>query len=152
MGGWKDSTYRRNEIKKLAGKSNYLTQNPAVLMKLRANKVAKILTLKIVPVNPEDLEIEEINDKIKGWLKTQEEVPNGGFTTQKITRNRTKWTIIAQKEYDDQSEKNDVALAIIYNNYIPTCQNLIKDDSMARTVQERLKEAYSETGFSAVYA
>lgn len=96
MGGWSDST-RRNEIEKLAGKSNYLTWNPAVLMELRANKVAKILTLKATPVNPEDLEQQEIDEKVKEWLETQEEVPEEGFTTQKIRGNRVKWTTTARK-------------------------------------------------------
>ena len=92
---------RHNPIDKLEGKANYTTWNPAVLMELRANKVAKILTLKITPVNPDELDSEEINGKIKEWLETQEEVPESGFTAQKITRNKAKWTAVARKEYDD---------------------------------------------------
>ena len=103
-------------------------------------------------MNPEELESEEINDKIKEWLETQEEVPEGGFTVQKITRNRGKWITIAQKEYDDWNEKNDVALAIIYNSCKPTCQDLIKEDTIAKEAWERLKGAYSETGFAMVYS
>ena len=68
MGGWNASVYRTSPVEKLAGKSNYPTWNPTVLMELRANKVAKAITLKTAPVNPDELGAEEINTKIQEWL------------------------------------------------------------------------------------
>ena len=57
-----------------------------------------------------------MNDKTKIWQSEQEEKPDTGWTTQKITRNKEHWLKAAQMEYDEQPEMNDITLRIIYNN------------------------------------
>ena len=133
---------KKSKVEKLTGKENYSTWAPATLMELRTNKAAKALN-QTSPENPNGMDQQTINDKTKIWLSEQEEEPDTGWTTQKITRNKERWRKAAQVEYDEYLEVNDVALGIIYNNCASQCQNLIKEDTIAREAWNRLKEALS---------
>lgn len=144
-----DALIKKTKLNKLKGKSNYTTWVPATMMELRKEKVAKMIT-ETPPSNPDDIEEKDIAEKIKEWLAETEEVPDSGFTTNKVNGNKAKWKKAAKKDYDDWSIKNDVALEIIYNNCESQCQALIKEDLSAKVAWERLEKAYSQTGFASV--
>ena len=127
----------------LKGKSNYPTWVPSCKMELRSEECLKALTEE-EKRNPATLSADEITRQVTDWLSAREEVPDNGFSTQKINANRAKWRAEAKAEYDAYSNLNDKALGIIYNLCDKHVQTIIASETKAKGAWDRLADVYKQ--------
>src|SRR5690349_15810454 len=129
----------------LKGKSNYAVWTTACRMELHAEDAIKALD-KTPPVNPDEVPDERRDILVAEWLDTREEPPDGGWSIQKVTKNRAQWKVAAEEAYDKWSTLNSKALGIIYNLCEDYTKTVIANETTAKGAWDRLAEAYKQQG------
>ena len=145
---WKEKTGNTRIL--LKGKINYTQWVPACKMELRGEDVLQMIADPVIK-DPESLSQGEQDALVIKWLSEQEEIPENGWSTQKIKSNRLKWLKEQKDVYKVWSTANNKALAIIYNLCEKHPASLIKNEKTAKGAWACLADAYKQEGFAAIY-
>jgi hypothetical protein len=83
-------------------------------------------------------------------LAENEEVPETGFSAQKVAGNRARWRKEQLKAHTEWAKLHNTAQSAIYHSCKPAVQQMIAGSSTAKEQWNILEKAYSSVGFGNV--
>lgn len=138
----------------LQGANNYGQWKTDCEIELDLKGLSYLLDPHEEPTDPNPSTLRSTRDEaqlISDWLANDEELPEEGFTAQKISGNRRKWLKDIRAEWDRYQEDMKKAFSVIYRSCAIHIQGALSNTRDPRKAWEILQQSYGGAGFGGIF-